>query len=591
MARAPWQRTHRIGALSEAQIGQKVVLNGWVAKRRNMGGIYFLDIRDRFGLAQVLLTGTEERIGWSMAEGEILSPEDVLSVTGTVRRREQPNPDLPTGQIEVLAERVEVLSRSPLPPFEIERNSEANVELRLRYRYLDLRRPDMQEKLAFRSRFIGAMRNAFLQRDFLEVETPILTRATPEGARDYLVPSRVHAGSFYALPQSPQIFKQILMVAGMDRYFQVARCFRDEDLRADRQPEFTQLDMEMSFAEEEDIYETWEGVLRDTFRDAMEVELPEHFPRLTWHEAMTRYGVDKPDTRFGLELQDVGEWAASCGFGVFEAAIAGGDSVQLLCLEGGAESYSRGAMKNLEKHARDHGAKGLAWWKPGEEGGAAGPVAKFLEGEVGERLLAQVGGKSGDLLLFAAGPRPSCWRVLGELRVRIGRELGLASAGQWNFLWVTEFPMFEWDEETQRYYSAHHPFTAPQDWNLSGDLNGMPSRSYDLVLNGWELGSGSVRIHRQDVQQKVFHLLGISKEEQQLKFAFLLEALSYGAPPHAGFAIGLDRLVALSLGMDSIRDVVAFPKTLQAVDLMCQAPSPVESQLLTDVHIQLRQEP
>ncbi|MEZ5976515.1 MAG: amino acid--tRNA ligase-related protein, partial [Planctomycetota bacterium] len=264
---------------------------------------------------------------------------------------------------------------------------------------------------------------------------------------------------------------------------------------------------------------------------------------------------------------------------------------QLLCLEGGAESYSRGAMKNLEKHARDHGAKGLAWWKPGEEGGAAGPVAKFLEGEVGERLLAQVGGKSGDLLLFAAGPRPSCWRVLGELRVRIGRELGLASAGQWNFLWVTEFPMFEWDEETQRYYSAHHPFTAPQDWNLSGDLNGMPSRSYDLVLNGWELGSGSVRIHRQDVQQKVFHLLGISKEEQQLKFAFLLEALSYGAPPHAGFAIGLDRLVALSLGMDSIRDVVAFPKTLQAVDLMCQAPSPVESQLLTDVHIQLRQEP
>ncbi len=588
MGGSSWQRTHRIGTLSEAEVGERVVLNGWVAKRRNMGGIYFLDLRDRFGLAQVVLSGQEERLGWSMEEGEILAPEDVLSVTGTVQVREQPNPDLPTGQIEVIAERVEVLSRATLPPFEIESDSEANVELRLRYRYLDLRRPDMLQKMAFRSRFIGAMRNAFLRRDFLEIETPILTKATPEGARDYLVPSRVHPGQFYALPQSPQIFKQILMVSGMDRYFQVARCFRDEDLRADRQPEFTQLDMEMSFVEEEDVFAAWEGILQETFQDAMDVSLPARFPRLTWQEAMERFGIDKPDTRFGVELQNLSDWAADCGFGVFEGAVSAGGRVMALCIPGGAAAYSRGAMKTMEKRAKEFGAKGLAWWKPGESGGGAGPVAKFMDGAVGTRLLEQVGGSDGDLLLFAAGPKEDCWRVLGELRLIVGRDMQLAEPGAWNFLWVTHFPMFEWSEEDGRYTSSHHPFTAPEDWEMQSEPGTMASRAYDLVLNGWELGSGSVRIHRQDVQKKVFELLGIGPEEQAEKFGFLLEALSFGAPPHAGFAVGLDRLVALSLGLDSIRDVVAFPKTLQAMDLMCQAPSGVQPEQLADVHIDLR---
>ncbi len=595
MAGSSWQRTHRIGTLSEANIGEKVVLNGWVAKRRNMGKIYFLDMRDRYGLAQVVLTGDEERVGWSMEEGEILSPEDVLCVSGTVRKREQPNLEMPTGQVEVMAERIEVLSRSTLPPFEIERDSEANVELRMRYRYLDLRRPDMLEKMAFRSKFIGAMRNAFLKRDFLEIETPILTRATPEGARDYLVPSRVHAGSFYALPQSPQIFKQILMVAGMDRYFQVARCFRDEDLRADRQPEFTQLDMEMSFVEEEDVFVTWEGIMGETFHDGMGVELPKTFPRLTWHAAMEKYGSDKPDTRFEMHLCNLNGWATGCGFGVFSKAVEAGGRVIGLCIPGGGSHYSRGAMKNLEKRAKENGAGGLAWWKPGESGGGAGPVAKFFAGEetqaIGTQLLELLGGKEGDLVLFAAGDRDMCWRVLGDLRLMAGKDLKLASPGTWNFLWVTHFPMFEWSEEDQRYFSAHHPFTAPADWELSGDPAEMPSRAYDLVLNGWELGSGSVRIHRSDVQKKVFDLLGIGPEEQKAKFAFLLEALSFGAPPHAGFAIGLDRLVALTQGLDSIRDVVAFPKTLQAVDLMCEAPSTVQDEQLADVHIELRSDP
>ncbi len=585
-----WQRTHKIGLLRESDVDQQVTLNGWVAKRRNMGGIYFLDLRDRFGLAQVVLTGSEERIGWSMDEGEILAPEDVLSVTGTVRMREQPNAEMPTGQVEVIAERVEVLSRSRLAPFEIERDSDANVELRLRHRYLDLRRPDMQEKMIFRSKFVGAMRNAFLERNFLEIETPMLNRATPEGARDYLVPSRVHPGKFYALPQSPQIFKQILMVSGMDSYFQVARCFRDEDLRADRQPEFTQLDMEMSFVEEEDVYAAWEGILGDTFRAAMDVELPATFPRITWHEAMERFGSDKPDTRFELELQNLGEWAKDCGFGVFEKAIAGGDRVMALCLPGGAEHFSRGAMKGLEKLAKESGAFGLAWWKPGLTGGAAGPVAKFMDGDPGAKLLEQVGGSVGDLVLFAAGSKELCWRVLGDLRLHIGKAAKLIEEGKWNLLWVTRFPMFEWSEEENRYTSSHHPFTAPESWGMEGEPADMASRAYDLVLNGWELGSGSVRIHRADVQERVFELLGIGEEEQKGKFGFLLEALAHGAPPHAGFAIGLDRLVALTLGLDSIRDVVAFPKTLQATDLMCEAPSAVEAQQLKDVHISLETE-
>ncbi|MFT7677052.1 MAG: aspartyl-tRNA synthetase [Planctomycetota bacterium] len=565
-------------------MGQQVTLNGWVAKRRNLGGLYFIDLRDRYGLCQLLLDGDYERVG--LGPEDNLSPEDVIAVSGSVRKREKPNSQMATGQIELVVTRLERLSEAKLPPFEIVEDLDTNVELRLRYRYLDLRRPDMQRNLMHRSKFIGAMRAAFLAQDFCEVETPILTKATPEGARDYLVPSRVQPGKWYALPQSPQIFKQILMVAGMDRYFQVARCFRDEDLRADRQPEFTQLDMEMSFVEEEDVYACWETVIVRTMKDAMDVDVQIPLPRMTWAESMNRFGSDKPDTRFEMELKDLAEWVPTCDFGVFKGALEAGGRVMALVVPGGGEAISRGAMKPLEKFAKELGARGLAWWKPGQSGGAAGPVARFCEGEVGEGLLACVGASKDDLLLFAAGDEAEVWRVLGGLRTRLAGTLNLIPERQFNFLWVTDFPMFEWDEESDRWTSAHHPFTAPEDWDMAGDPASMNSRSYDMVLNGWELGSGSVRIHRPDVQRKVFGLLGIGEEEQAQKFGFLLEALSHGAPPHAGFAMGIDRIVALTLGMDSIRDVVAFPKTATATDLMCDAPSLVDDQALEDVHVQ-----
>jgi len=587
-----WRRTHTCGALRESHAGESVVLNGWIQSRRNLGGIYFVDLRDRYGITQVILPA-------DLGEAEGLAREDCVSVRGTVALRESPNANIPTGQIELRAEAVDVLSKSKTPPFEIEEGSDTAVELRLKYRYLDIRRPDMQRALLHRSRFIGSMRNAFLAREFAEVETPILTKATPEGARDYLVPSRVHPGEFYALPQSPQIFKQILMVAGMDRYFQVARCFRDEDLRADRQPEFTQLDMEMSFVEEEDVFAAWEGILRDTFRDAMGVEIPTPFPRLTWHEAMERYGSDKPDTRFGMELVDVADWVPASGFGVFEKVLAGGGRVMALRVEGGGEAISRGNVKKLEEVVKTYGAGGLAWWKPGVEGGAGGSIVKFCQGDSGAKLMEVTGATEGDLVAIVGGDQAMVRRSLGALRLHLGKELGLVPAtdgaeggsqGPWNFLWVTRFPMFEWDDEptdgsAPRWVSLHHPFTAPADWAMDGDPGEMESRAYDLVLNGWELGSGSIRIHRQDTQQRVFELLGLDEAERELKFGFLLEALSYGPPPHGGFAVGLDRIVALTLGMESIRDVVAFPKTATASDLMCDAPSTVQPAQMRDLFI------
>jgi aspartyl-tRNA synthetase len=585
MAGGPsWQRTHTCGELRAAHVGAEVVLNGWVHVRRDLGGIYFLDLRDRYGITQVVLAP-------EIAANLRVGPEHVVSVRGTVRAREgrERNLERATGEVELLARSVEVLSSSPLPPFEIAGGSEPAVELRLRYRYLDLRRGAILKNLEHRSRFVNALRRAFERQSFVEVETPILTKATPEGARDYLVPSRVHPGSFYALPQSPQIFKQILMVAGLDRYFQVARCFRDEDLRADRQPEFTQLDMEMSFVEEEDVFAAWEVALAATFAEVLGVELARPFPRLTWDEAMRRFGVDKPDLRFGLELVDASSWARASDFGVFTSAVQQGGSVLALVVPA-AHALSRKDIAALEESAKESGAKGLAWWKAGREGGA-GPLARFAPaGARAEGLMGALGAAEGDLCLFVADRTKLARKVLGELRVQLGRKLGLAQGKPWTFLWVTRFPLFEFDDEQGRWFSAHHPFTAPEDWSLGGanpDLGALASRAYDLVLNGWELGSGSVRIHRSDVQQRVFEILGISPAEQAQKFGFLLEALASGAPPHAGFALGLDRTVALTLGLDNIRDVIAFPKTTSAADLMCGAPSPVAADQLAEVHVRV----
>ncbi len=584
-----WRRSHTCGDLRAAHVGQEVTLNGWVKARRDHGGIYFVDLRDRYGITQVVL-------GPELADAVKLGPEFTISVRGKVVARDAANvnPDRETGEIEVVVDRLEILSRSRTPPFQIDTEEEVALETRLRYRYLDLRRPEMQRNLVHRSRFTNAMRRAFERQGFIEVETPILTRATPEGARDYLVPSRVHPGEFYALPQSPQLFKQILMVAGLDRYFQVARCFRDEDLRADRQPEFTQLDMEMSFVEEEDVFRAWERVLSETFRDAMGIEIPTPFVRLSWNEAMERFGVDKPDMRFGLELSNADEWARTSEFALFRDTVAGGGRVKALVVPKAHELSRKDVEDGLAAIAKAAGLGGLAWWRAGADGGV-GPLARFCKGAAGDALRAHLGAADGDLCLFAAGPRAAVWKGLGEIRNHLGKRFGLAQPGTWRFAWVTEFPMFERDPDGQRWFSAHHPFTAPVDWDLGGadvdadhpGLADLLSRAYDLVMNGWELGSGSVRIHRSDVQQRIFSILGITPEEQQRKFGFLLEALSYGAPPHAGFAIGLDRLTALSLGMDNIRDMVAFPKTASATDLMCGAPSEVDPAQLAEVHVRI----
>jgi aspartyl-tRNA synthetase len=585
-SRASWRRTHTCGELRSSHIGSTVTLNGWVAGRRDHGGIYFVDLRDRYGVTQVTLAS-------ELSDRTQFSTEWVVAITGEVVAREpgNANPDLPTGDIEVRVKELVVLSQATVPPFEVEDGIETAVEIRLRHRHVDLRRPEMTRNLIHRSRFIGAMRRGFEAQDFVEVETPILTKATPEGARDYLVPSRVHPGEFYALPQSPQIFKQILMVSGLDRYFQVARCFRDEDLRADRQPEFTQLDMEMSFVAEDDVFEAWEKVMASVFDEVMGIQLKTPFARLTWREAMDRFGSDKPDLRYGLELTDLAEWVPLSGFKVFEGALAQKNGrVMAICVPGGGSAISRGQMKTLESRAKELGAQGLAWWKPGESGGGAGPVARFCEGDSGADLLARLGGGEGDLVLFCAGEQRLVWKVLGALRTDCARRLelipkGHTTAEHYRFAWVVDFPMYEWDEETGAFMSAHHPFTAPVDPTLSGDQGELMSRAYDLVLNGWELGSGSIRIHDQKLQARIFDQLGISPDEARTKFGFLLDALGSGAPPHGGFAMGLDRVVALTLGLEGIRDVIAFPKTTSATDLMCGAPSVVPDRQLAEVHV------
>ncbi len=581
-------RTHLCGQVDEALIGQQVTLCGWADVARDLGGLCFIDLRDHEGIVQVVAEPSEaEGNAQVLAVAAKVGYEDCLRVTGTVRRREKPNPKLPTGQVEVVATAIEVLNKAEPLPFHAHEN--AGEDIRLKYRYLDLRTPVMQRKMRTRTRLVQALRRWLDARGFQDIETPILTKATPEGARDFLVPARMHPGEFYALPQSPQLFKQILMVAGFDRYYQIARCFRDEALRADRQLEFTQLDMEFAWVDEKIVQDTTEQLVRDVFREVMDVELGE-FPRMTYAEAMRRYGSDKPDLRFGLELVDVADRVKDCGFKVFsEWANAEGGRVAALRIPGGA-SLSRKQIDEYAAHAAKHGAKGLAYAKLDEAGAVNSPVAKFFDEDAFAALLQATGAGNGDLVFFGAGPYRTVCDFMGAVRLKAGKDFGLVGEG-WKPLWVTDFPMFEWDDEEQRYVALHHPFTAPAVDSideLRANAATAVSRGYDMVLNGNEIGGGSIRIHRPDMQAAVFDLLGIGKDEQQAKFGFLLEALKYGAPPHGGIAFGIDRIAALMAGTESIRDVIAFPKTTTAQCLMTDAPSPVPEQQLRDVHVAVR---
>lgn len=584
-------RSHRCTEVSSGNIGQKVTVMGWVQKRRNLGSLIFIDLRDRSGLLQIVFD--EPKVGSEgFAKAEALRSEFVVAVTGTVEKRTAAvNENLKTGDIEVIAEDIRILSESETPPFPIEENSQTKEDMRLRYRFLDLRRPDIQRNLMMKSKVSMLLRNFMEQEGFLEIETPILTKSTPEGARDYLVPSRVHPGSFYALPQSPQLFKQLLMCSGYDRYFQIARCFRDEDLRADRQPEFTQADMELSFVDVDDVIDVNERLLKYVFQEAIGVEVKLPIPRMTWQEAMDRYGSDKPDTRFGMELVNVSDVVKECGFGVFTGALGQGGSVR------GINAKSQGTMprKKIDKlveFAKGYGAKGLAYLAVNEDGTYKSSFAKFMTEEELKALVERMQGEPGDLLLFAADKDKVVWDVLGALRLELARELGLLDKNQYNFLWVTEFPLLEWSEEENRFMAMHHPFTMPmeEDWDkIDSDPGAVRAKAYDIVLNGTELGGGSVRIHQDDIQEKMLEVLGFTKERAYEQFGFLLNAFKYGVPPHAGLAYGLDRMVMLMMQCDSIRDVIAFPKVKDASCLMTEAPGAVDEKQLEELALSVQQ--
>ena len=580
-------RTHRCTEVSHDNIGQTVTVMGWVQKRRNLGSLIFIDLRDRSGLLQIVFD--EPKVGSrGFAKAGTLRSEFVVAVTGTVERRAAAvNEHLKTGDIEVIATDLRILSESETPPFPIEENSQTKDELRLRYRYLDLRRPDLQRNLMMKSKVAMLLRNFMAQEGFLEIETPILTKSTPEGARDYLVPSRVHPGSFYALPQSPQLFKQLLMCSGYDRYFQIAKCFRDEDLRADRQPEFTQADMELSFVEEDDVIDVNERLLAYVFKEAIGVDLPIPFPRMPWQEAMDRFGSDKPDTRFQMELTDVSEIVRNCGFGVFTGALADGGSVRGINVKGQG-AMPRKKIDKLVEFAKGYGAKGLAYLSLGEDKSIKSSFAKFMTEEELSALVSAMEGEAGDLLLFAADKNKIVWNVLGALRLELAKQMDLPDPNAYHFLWVTDFPLLEWSEEENRYMAMHHPFTMPkeEDWeNVDEDPGSVRAKAYDIVLNGTELGGGSVRIHQDDVQEKMFEVLGFTKESAHEQFGFLLDAFMYGVPPHAGLAYGVDRMVMHMVHADSIRDVIAFPKVKDASCLMTKAPGTVDAAQLKELRL------
>lgn len=584
-------RSHRCTEVSNSEIGQQVTVMGWVQKRRNLGSLIFIDLRDRSGLLQIVFD--EPKVGKEgFAKAEALRSEFVIAVTGTVEKRTAAvNENLKTGDIEVIAEDIRILSESETPPFPIEENSQTKEDMRLRYRFLDLRRPDVQRNLMMKSKVSMLLRNFMEQEGFLEIETPILTKSTPEGARDYLVPSRVHPGTFYALPQSPQLFKQLLMCSGYDRYFQIARCFRDEDLRADRQPEFTQADMELSFVDVDDVIDVNERLLQYVFREAIGVDIELPIPRMTWQEAMDRYGSDKPDTRFGMELVNVSQVVKECGFGVFTGALENGGSVR------GINAKGQGAMprKKIDKlveFAKGYGAKGLAYLAVNEDGTYKSSFAKFMTEEELKSLVEHMQGEPGDLLLFAADENKIVWDVLGALRLELAKELGLLDKNKYQFLWVTEFPLLEWSKEENRFMAMHHPFTMPmeEDWDkIDSDPGAVRAKAYDIVLNGTELGGGSVRIHQDDIQEKMLEVLGFTKERAYEQFGFLLNAFKYGVPPHAGLAYGVDRMVMLMMQCDSIRDVIAFPKVKDASCLLTEAPGTVDEKQLEELALSVQQ--
>ncbi len=581
-----FKRTSCCGGFRLCDVGRTVSVCGWVQRQRDLGGLIFVDLRDRTGLVQLSFGDSTDRSVFEKAAA--LRAEYVVAATGVVRERESKSNKIPTGDVEIDVNELRLLAKAETPPFEIVENSNANETLRLKYRYLDLRRPNMQRMLRLRHKIVKICRDYFDEQGFLEIETPILTKSTPEGARDYLVPSRVHPGKFYALPQSPQQYKQLLMLSGFDRYFQIARCFRDEDLRADRQPEFTQIDLEMSFVNEDDVLECQEGFLKRVFKEVLGVDVQTPFQRMPWREAMDRFGSDKPDLRFGFELKDISDLVKDCGFAVFSGAVKAGGSVRLINLDGHAGDFPRKKIDKLQEFVKTYRAKGLAWTRL-IDGQATSSYAKFLTEDEQKAILERAGAKDGDLVLIVADPKDEVvFASLGALRCECARQLGLLRQDDFRFLWVVEFPMFEWSEEEGRYQAMHHPFTAPmiEDQNkILTDKANCRARAYDIVLNGTELGGGSIRINTPEMQEKAFEALGIGEADIQERFGHLVNAFKYGAPPHGGLAYGLDRLVMLMTGAESIRDVIAFPKVQTASDLMMACPDVVDQKQLDDLSI------